>query len=69
MTSSSASVAKKIAGEAAATAAPKWTPTGGRAILVRGPHPDTGKYFLECRYDPRASSKEADRVASYARSQ
>ena len=30
-------------------------------MVVRGPHVDTGKYFLEIRYDPRASSKKADR--------
>ena len=30
-------------------------------IVVRGPHVDTGKYFLEIRYDQRASSKKADR--------
>ena len=65
MASKSPSVAKN----SAAAGTSSWTPTGGRTIGVRGPHKDTGKYFLWCRYDPRASSKKADRVASYARSQ
>ena len=46
--------------ESAAAAAALWTPTGGRVITVRGPHAKTGKYYLETRYAPRASSKRAD---------
>jgi len=45
--------------ESAAAAAALWTPTGGRVITVRGPM-GNGKYHLEIRYNPRASSKRAD---------
>ena len=45
--------------ESAAAAAALWTPTGGRVITVRGPM-GNGKYHLETRYAPRASSKRAD---------
>ena len=61
MASSGASAAKISNGAAAAAGSPSWTPTGGREISVRGPHVDTGKYHLEIRYDPRASSKYKDR--------
>ena len=46
--------------EGAAAAAALWTPTGGRVITVRKQSYDPGKYFLEIRYAPRASSKFAD---------
>ena len=37
-----------------------WTPTGGRAIRVMGPHRDTGKFTLQVKYAPRQSSKKGD---------
>ena len=43
-----------------AATAPSWTPTGGRAIAVCGPHATTGKYYLEARYDLCSSSKSKD---------
>ena len=61
MASSSAPLAEKIAGAAVAAAAATWTPTGGRPIMVRGPHHVTGKYFLEARYDPRKGVKKVER--------
>ena len=61
MASCSPPSAKISAGAAVAAAAASWTPTGGRAITVRGPHHVSGKYSLEVRYDPRQSSKYADR--------
>ena len=48
-----------LEGAAAAAASSSWTPTGGRVITVRGPM-GNGKYHLEIRYNPRASSKRAD---------
>ena len=54
MTSSAAAEAKKSAGTA-------WTPTGGRSITVSGPHPSSGKFYLQTKYDPRSSSKKPDR--------
>ena len=61
MASSSAPSAKNSAGAAVAAAAATWTPTGGRAIIVRSLHHGTGGYYLEARYDSRASSKSAER--------
>ena len=46
--------------EGAAAAAAPWTPTGGRKITVHKQHANTGNYYLEIRYTPRASSKRAD---------
>ena len=46
--------------EGAAAAAALWTPTGGRKITVHKHHANTGNYYLEIRYAPRASSKRAD---------
>ena len=49
-----------LEGAAAAAASSSWTPTGGRKITVHKQHANTGKYYLEVRYAPRASSKFAD---------
>ena len=61
MPSSSTPTAKNLKGAAAAAASPSWTPTGGRAIMIRGPLVSTGMYYLEVRYDPRTGSKSSDR--------
>ena len=60
MASTSKPNTPNLEGAAAAAASSSWTPTGGRVITVRGPHANTGRYYLEIRYAPRASSKRAD---------
>ena len=59
MSSSTSSPAQNFAGAAAAATA-AWTPTGNRAVKIHGPAAQSGKFYLEAQYAPRASSKHKD---------